>query len=385
MIYISHRGNLNGPKPELENRPDYVEQAIANGFDVEVDLWANDSGLFLGHDGPQYPVPKEWLIDRTNQIWIHCKNPEALDFCMRHQLHCFFHNTDDYTITSRGYVWAFPGKPVASSNCIMVMPETHSDIKALNLGQHAGVCSDYIKKIKMPFLREVDFQMHFVIATPLVGWKCDAKEHLNWMVDRAEIMRKFPNVKWFSAFELDNRGIEPFREVIDALKEVNGDYWTYSINDMNTQVTSGNRWIRIETGRKRALLSASFELRDDSQVALRNLTGRPVQAHYRARDAAGDYCPCRQPKRDHNKAEEKQPQPRAANCVIDRVDALSDPHGTARLDSGAGVDRHRGGENFGVERRRIAALLRGLAFQRGCNLGAAGKRGADRRAVLRIG
>lgn len=249
MIYISHRGNLNGPKPELENRPDYVEQAIANGFDVEVDLWANDSGLFLGHDGPQYPVPKEWLIDRTNQIWIHCKNPEALDFCMRHQLHCFFHNTDDYTITSRGYVWAFPGKPVASSNCIMVMPETHSDIKALNLGQHAGVCSDYIKKIKMPFLREVDFQMHFVIATPLVGWKCDAKEHLNWMVDRAEIMRKFPNVKWFSAFELDNRGIEPFREVIDALKEVNGDYWTYSINDMNTQVTSGNRWIRIETGR----------------------------------------------------------------------------------------------------------------------------------------
>ena len=142
---------------------------------------------------------------------------------------------------------------------------------------------------------------------------------------------------------------------------------------------------RVETGRKRALLSASFELRDDSQVALRNLTGRPVQAHYRARDPAGDYCPCRQPKRDHNKAEKQQPQPRAANCVIDGVDALSDPHGTARLDTGAGVDRHCGGEDFGVERRRIAALLRGLSFQRGCNLGATGKRGADRRAVLRIG
>ena len=74
MIYISHRGNLHGPKPELENNPTYVEDAIALGFDVEVDLWVNEDGAFLGHDGPQYLVPREWLIDRTDQIWIHCKN-----------------------------------------------------------------------------------------------------------------------------------------------------------------------------------------------------------------------------------------------------------------------------------------------------------------------
>jgi hypothetical protein len=258
MIYISHRGNLNGPKPELENHPTYIEEAIARGFDVEVDLWVNESGAFLGHDGPQYLVPHEWLIDRTDQIWIHCKNSESLAFAMRHNLHCFFHNTDDYTITSRGYIWAFPGKKRSSEKCIKVLPELSwwemdHDWKI----QYSGVCSDFVAELnkpkyklsESPVLKPIDYDKHFVIGTPLVAWKCDAKEHMNWLADKAEICRKFPNVKWFASFELDNRGIEPFSEVIAALKEVNGDYWTYSINDMQKKVESGNRWIRIETGR----------------------------------------------------------------------------------------------------------------------------------------
>jgi hypothetical protein len=258
MIYISHRGNLNGPKPELENNPQYIEAAIASGFDVEVDLWANDSGLFLGHDGPQYSVPKEWLIDRTNQIWIHCKNKEALSFAMQHDLHCFFHDTDDYTITSRGYVWAYPGKKSTSTKCIKVLPElSWWEINSGWKTQFAGVCSDFIAELNKPEIKTpdspvfkpIDYDKHFVIGTPLVAWKCDAKEHLDWLADKVEISRRFPNVKWFAAFELDNRGIEPFAEVIEALREVNGDYWTYSINDMQAKVNSGNRWIRIETGR----------------------------------------------------------------------------------------------------------------------------------------
>ena len=260
MIYISHRGNLNGPKPELENHPTYIEEAIALGFDVEVDLWVNEHGTFLGHDGPQYSVPRQWLIDRKDQIWIHCKNSDGLDFAMRHELHCFFHNTDDYTITSKGYVWAFPGKKQSSQKCIKVLPEISwwemdSDWKI----QYSGVCSDFVAELnkprpkyeplESPVLKPVDYEKHFVIGTPLVGWKCDAKEHMDWLADRVEICKKFPNVKWFASFELDERGLEPFAEVIEALKGVNGDYWTYSINDMEARVTSKNRFIRIETGR----------------------------------------------------------------------------------------------------------------------------------------
>jgi hypothetical protein len=98
-------------------------------------------------------------------------------------------------------------------------------------------------------LKSIDYNKHFVIGTPLVAWKCDRREHMSWINDRLNIMNKFPNAKWFAAFELDERGLDPFKEVIDALKEVNGDYWTYTINDMHSKVTSQNRWIRIETGR----------------------------------------------------------------------------------------------------------------------------------------
>ena len=260
MIYISHRGNLDGSKPELENQPSYIDAAIAAGFEVEVDLWVNEFGSWLGHDGPQYSVPTEWLTDRTNQIWVHCKNPDALSFAIHHGLHCFFHNTDDYTLTSNGYVWAFPGKKNSSAKCINVLPELNW--WELSQGweiQYAGVCSDFISKLKhhqpkqeqsnTPILKDVDFKKRFVIGTPLVGWKCDAGEHLAWIRDAKKIKELFPNVVWFAALELDHRGLEPFKEVIDALNEVNGTYWTYSINDMETEVNYLNRWIRIETGR----------------------------------------------------------------------------------------------------------------------------------------
>jgi hypothetical protein len=97
--------------------------------------------------------------------------------------------------------------------------------------------------------KEIDYSKHFVIGTPLVGWKCDRNEDMSWLDNRFSIMEKFPNAKFFASFELDDRGLEPFGRVIDALKEVSGEYWTYSINDMQSEVTSQNRWIRIETGR----------------------------------------------------------------------------------------------------------------------------------------
>lgn len=97
--------------------------------------------------------------------------------------------------------------------------------------------------------KEIDYNKSFVVGTPLVGWKADMKEEMSWLENSKQIIEKFPNVKFFAALELDNRGLEPFERLINSLKEVNGDFWTYTINDMETSVTSSNRWIRIETGR----------------------------------------------------------------------------------------------------------------------------------------
>jgi hypothetical protein len=98
-------------------------------------------------------------------------------------------------------------------------------------------------------LKPVDYNKYFVIGTPLVGWKADKKEDRAWLEHAQQIKEKFPNVKFFAALELDSRGLEPFSFIINKLKEIDGEYWTYSINDNQTEVTYFNRWIRIETGR----------------------------------------------------------------------------------------------------------------------------------------
>lgn len=101
----------------------------------------------------------------------------------------------------------------------------------------------------MAIFRKANPDMPFVIGCPLVAWKCDAEEHMIWLENCKEIRERFPNARWFSSFETDERGLAPFQDVIRALKEVNGDYWTFTLNDGEAKVTSVNRWIRIETGR----------------------------------------------------------------------------------------------------------------------------------------
>ena len=74
MILISHRGNLLGPVPEEENTPNYIDKAISEGFDVEIDVWFKDKTWYLGHDYPTYKIEINWLLEREPKLWIHCKN-----------------------------------------------------------------------------------------------------------------------------------------------------------------------------------------------------------------------------------------------------------------------------------------------------------------------
>ena len=38
MILISHRGNVNGRFEDWENKPEYINDALNLGYDVEVDV-----------------------------------------------------------------------------------------------------------------------------------------------------------------------------------------------------------------------------------------------------------------------------------------------------------------------------------------------------------
>jgi alpha-glucosidase (family GH31 glycosyl hydrolase) len=147
MMLISHRGNLTGKLPNLENNPEYIDIAIKKGFFVEIDLRTMNGKLFLGHDAPQYEINYDWLKRRSGSIWVHCKDKDALEYCLNNNLHCFWHDTDDYTITNRGYIWAYPGKESAGPLCIMVMPERVWPVEEIKNLNTFGVCSDFVELI----------------------------------------------------------------------------------------------------------------------------------------------------------------------------------------------------------------------------------------------
>lgn len=142
--FISHRGNINGKIPQNENHPDYIDEAIHAGYDVEIDIWMVDNELFLGHDEPQYKIIYNWLATRYEKLWIHCKNVEAMVwFNMMGGFNYFWHEEDTLTLTSKGFIWAYPGKqPIEDS--IAVIPEIHNDDVSLCI----GICSDEIEKYK---------------------------------------------------------------------------------------------------------------------------------------------------------------------------------------------------------------------------------------------
>lgn len=141
MRLISHRGNINGIESVHENNPNYIENAIMLGFDVEIDVRYENNSFFLGHDTPDYKVNSKFL--EMKGIWCHAKDADALENLRKLNCVYFWHQEDDYTITSNGYFWVYPGKKLIK-NSICVLPEK-TNLEIVNC---YGICSDIIMKYK---------------------------------------------------------------------------------------------------------------------------------------------------------------------------------------------------------------------------------------------
>ena len=141
MILISHRGNIQGKSPGLENMPEYINDTLKKGYHVEIDVWYKN-GFYLGHDNPQYSIKPSFLVQ--DKIWCHAKNIEAIIEMSKYpKIHYFWHQEDDITLTSKNYIWAYPGKqPI--KNSIAVLPEIYND----KVDVCKGVCSDNIELYK---------------------------------------------------------------------------------------------------------------------------------------------------------------------------------------------------------------------------------------------
>lgn len=140
MILISHRGNISGPNPDRENSEKYINEALSLGYDVEIDVWG-DKKIWLGHDEPQYETSISFLMNNFRNLWIHCKNLDAIDILSEFKVfNYFWHEDDDYTLTSKNFVWTYPGKRVCNKSVLVV-----DDAREYSGQICFGLCSDYLK------------------------------------------------------------------------------------------------------------------------------------------------------------------------------------------------------------------------------------------------
>lgn len=141
MKIISHRGNLNGPNPSKENSPDQIDLVINKGYIVEVDLRIKDEEYWLGHDGPQYKINYYWLVNRSNNLVIHAKDLATCDklFENPHGLNWFYHTDEDVVMTSKGWLWAYPGIYLKNAITVLLGGDKNYPDNIL------GICTDYIE------------------------------------------------------------------------------------------------------------------------------------------------------------------------------------------------------------------------------------------------
>jgi len=143
MLIISHRGNLDGPDLSLENKTKQIDLCLSKKIPVEIDVWYNKNGLFLGHDSAEEHIHLDYLFDRASHLWIHCKNGEAYEYLTDFKnLNVFYHQNDDYTLTSQGDIWTYPNKKVLAKSIIVCQTKQET---LYNLGKRIrGLCTDFV-------------------------------------------------------------------------------------------------------------------------------------------------------------------------------------------------------------------------------------------------
>lgn len=156
-LLIAHRGLIDGPNPEIENKYETLLAARRQGFDVEVDVWYVDGELWVGHDKPDYKIQihelkalAHDLHDNDCHAWIHCKNIDTVEYFNEKEcadFNFFYHETDAITLTNRCFLWTYPGKQL-TSNSICVLPEDIYAVWQIPSITCYGFCSDRVKTLK---------------------------------------------------------------------------------------------------------------------------------------------------------------------------------------------------------------------------------------------
>ena len=144
---ISHRGNIEGINLEREDSPEYVQEALKKGYHCMVDVWlVGGQHVALGTEAAYFPTTIEFLKDQ--RIICNARSPEALEFLLRNEVHCFTLSETSFTLTNGGLIWVKPGGTITPRG-VITMPEwTLPDVSVVASLPCAGICSNQIGQIK---------------------------------------------------------------------------------------------------------------------------------------------------------------------------------------------------------------------------------------------
>jgi len=145
MLFISHRGNLNGRHKVHENSPSTIQSVLDKGYDVEIDVWLQTDNLFLGHDVPEWQINPQFLKSNYARLWIHCKNDAAFFHLRQFEtLNVFYHAKEDFAATSKNIIMVNPYTTTNYRRGILMMPEL-SQYTINEILQFDGIISDNIE------------------------------------------------------------------------------------------------------------------------------------------------------------------------------------------------------------------------------------------------
>lgn len=137
MKKIAHRGNIDGPQPSFENKMTYLRNAYVKGYDVELDVIGHRGILYLGHDEPEAPAPTDFL--QNTGVWVHAKNHEAAQILTNTRCTWFWHQEDDFALTSNGFMWCYPGVYIDHPRAIWL---NFDDAPMPDTGNIYALCAD---------------------------------------------------------------------------------------------------------------------------------------------------------------------------------------------------------------------------------------------------
>lgn len=103
MKIYAHRGNVAGPNPERENTISHINEALASGYCVELDVSLSLGELYLGHDFTrlQEKVEKIWL--ENSRFLVHCKTLDTFLLLSKFSnIHSFYQEDDSVALSTWG-------------------------------------------------------------------------------------------------------------------------------------------------------------------------------------------------------------------------------------------------------------------------------------------